>query len=74
MSVSAVQFYVRTEHFNLMDGTFKFEAQTKKKKKSTPLQISTEPQMWFTFEGVASGSEAKHIRPTHSKVDVNQKK
>lgn len=38
MSVSAVQFYVRTEHFNLMDGTFKFKAQTKKKKEinSTP--------------------------------------
>lgn len=74
MSVSAVQFYGRTEQSNLMDVTFKFKAQTKKKKKSTPLQISTEPQMWFPFERVASGSEAKHIRLTHSKVDVNQKK
>lgn len=74
MSVSAVQFYVRTEHFNLMDGTVKFKAQTKKKKKSTPLQTSAEPQMWYTFERVASGSEAKHIRLAHSKVDVNQKK
>lgn len=34
MSVSAVQFYARTEHFNLMDGTFKFKAQTKKKERN----------------------------------------
>lgn len=37
MSLSAVQFYVRTEHFNLMDGTIKLKAQTKKKEiNSTP--------------------------------------
>lgn len=30
--------------------------------------------MSFTFEWLASGSIAKHIRLKHFKVDVNQKK
>lgn len=36
MSVSAVQFYARTEHFNLLDGTFKFKAKKRKEINSTP--------------------------------------